>query len=144
MSELLRVLLADDDPDDRDLFLEAVSAPDITAETVVNGVALLEHLNACDDGNLPHCIFLDLNMPSMGGKEALQEIRGNSRLQSLPVIIYSTSFNRRDVDETFALGANRYLVKPTSYVQMQQAIQTLAHMNWNDFRANAADFVYAV
>ena len=145
MPRSFSVLLADDDHDDRELFIEAISSPNIVARTVDNGEALLNFLDSCPSDALPDCIFLDLNMPIMGGKEALKQMRSGVRLQSLPVVIYSTSYNPKDVEDTFEIGANRYLVKPTSYGAMQKALNALVNLDWEQHapQTSLENYVFA-
>ena len=116
-----RILLADDDPDDRELFAEAVQECGSTIECVPNGAKLMKKLRA--DAEMPDCIFLDLNMPEKGGKECLSEIRRDEKLRNLPVLIYSTSSSKRDIDETYELGANRYVTKPISYSHLKKTVR---------------------
>ncbi len=98
------ILLAEDDADDRDLFIEALAAvdPSIRVSAVEDGEKLLDHLRR--SVSIPDCIFLDLNMPKKNGKECLTEIRRNERTRKIPVVIYTISLNSRDVDETFNRG----------------------------------------
>jgi CheY-like chemotaxis protein len=132
--KLFRIMLTDDDLDDRDLFMEAVNANAVTLDFTENGVALMKSLHNSEQ--LPDCIFLDLNMPEKGGKECLREIREEPRLAHLPVIIYSTSSSRKDIDDTFALGANLYVVKPSSFVQIRETIESVLDLNWADYQPN--------
>lgn len=110
------VMLADDDCDDRELFTEVVSEFNtaIQVKSVEDGRELMSTLNESEDP-LPAIIFLDLNMPGKNGKECLKEIRNNSRLKDIPVAIYSTSVNQRDIHETHSIGANLYIPKPNSF-----------------------------
>jgi len=80
-----KILLADDDADDRELFAEAAQSFNANVETVPNGIVLMQKLAQSD--SLPDFILLDLNMPEKGGKECLQEIRQHSRFNDVPVII---------------------------------------------------------
>src|SRR5205085_10120650 len=65
--------------------------------------------------SLPDMIFLDLNMPVKNGIECLQEIRSDKKLDNLPIIVYTTSDNPRDIETCYKLKANLYVVKPTSF-----------------------------
>ncbi|HEU4496208.1 MAG TPA: response regulator, partial [Flavobacterium sp.] len=121
MEKQYNVVLADDDADDRDLFVELLSQPNVNVNTVINGTELLDYLSKRTD-DLPDCIFLDLNMPVLGGKECLQQIRATEKLKDIPVIIYSTSSNRKDIEDTFSMGANLYVVKANSYIVMKNIL----------------------
>lgn len=109
-------LLIDDDIDDHNFFVEAVSAVDSTAQCLgaMDGEDGLSKLRA-DPQQLPDYIFLDLNMPRMDGKSCLSEISKDGNLKNIPVIIFSTSSNPVDVMETRELGASYYLVKPYDF-----------------------------
>jgi CheY-like chemotaxis protein len=122
-SKPLSILLAEDDADDRELFIEAFSIvdPTIQVATVDDGERLMEHLN--ESTTYPDCIFLDLNMPRKNGKECLQEIKGNKKIQDIPVVIYTTSVNSKDVDETFDRGASHFIRKPNSFKELTQLLE---------------------
>lgn len=138
----MNVVLADDDEDDRELFAEAVSNPETIVTTATNGKELMEMLE--EMAELPDCIFLDLNMPEKTGKECLSEIRQNQKFDSVPIIIYSTSSSRRDIDETFALGANLYVVKPGSFKELCYVLNRVLDINWSERKNLSTDvFVYA-
>ena len=112
------ILLAEDDADDRELFLEAIALvdPSIRLATVENGEQLMDRLR--DPALIPDCIFLDLNMPKKNGKECLFEIRQDNRTKEVPVIIYTTSLNARDIDETYSRGASRFIRKPNTFGEL--------------------------
>lgn len=105
--------LIDDDADDREIFALALQkARGISRCTMAaNGLDAVKIINESDF--IPTYIFVDLNMPLMSGRDCLQAIK-KSRLASVPVIVYTTSSNRRDIEDTQQLGASHYLVKPTS------------------------------
>ena len=117
------LLLADDDKDDRLFFKEVVEELPFlsTLLTVNNGHQLMELLHQTT-GNLPHILFLDLNMPGKTGFECLVEIKGNSRLIHLPVVIYSTSLDPVVADELFKHGAHYYLRKPGEFSTLKLLI----------------------
>ena len=91
----MTILYVDDDPDDRQIFQEAVKSIDGRAVCVTaqDGLDALSYLSMHD---LPDIIFLDLNMPLMDGKTCLSEIRGNKATGHLPVIVFTTSSNNKD------------------------------------------------
>lgn len=71
---------------------------------------------------IPGFIFLELNMPRMDGKGCLGEIKKSARMKHIPVIIYSTSGNQAEIEETRKLGASYFLIKPTSFTDLNDAI----------------------
>jgi CheY-like chemotaxis protein len=108
-------LLIDDDLDDQEIFTLALEKADRNFTCVIanNGFEGLKYLN--NKANpLPHYIFLDLNMPLMNGKECLVEIKKQSFLRHIPVIIYTTSSLQDDVIQTRKLGAADFITKPPS------------------------------
>lgn len=108
----IRFLLVDDDEDDRELFQISLNEAEQKIDLVSQecGRAALEMLES--GANIPDYIFLDLNMPQMSGREFLQEIKKNIHLSHIPVIIFSTSSDPRDIQETKELGAVAFITKP--------------------------------
>ncbi|MDO6601722.1 response regulator [Arenibacter palladensis] len=118
----INIFLADDDQDDRELFMDALS--ELPIETSVkqfqNGVDLMAELYS---GNpKPDTIFLDLRMPLMDGFECLTDIRSIPELSEIQVIIYSTSYNEKEVEQLKESGANLYIKKPNSYNQLKTVL----------------------
>jgi CheY-like chemotaxis protein len=126
MATPIHILLADDSVDEHFLFMHTVASidKDVEIKTVMNGVELIQHLNK-PETELPDLLFLDLNMPLKNGKESLAEIKKNAKLANLNIIIYSTSDEACDVDETYALGANVYVRKPQDYIQLKYTLTKL-------------------
>ncbi len=124
----LHILLADDDLDDCNFFNEALSEIAIGTElTVVNdGVALMELLSKKE--NMPDLLFLDLNMPKRTGYECLVEIKESAKLQTLAVIIFSTSYNPDMAQILYDCGANYYISKPASFTDLVKAIEQILRM----------------
>jgi CheY-like chemotaxis protein len=115
MAEKIRCLFIDDDVDDQEIFrfaLKGLQEP-IELYTAGNGLEALALLDREKDFT-PNMIFLDLNMPMMNGKECLRELRKISRLQHVPIIIFTTSANEIDRMETKNLGASDFMTKQTS------------------------------
>ena len=109
--ELKRIMIIDDDEDDRLFFQDAVkkidpSAQCIEAENGAVGLSALKEMHT-----LPQYIFLDLNMPVMNGVSFLKEITRNNNLKNIPVIVYTTSVSPDDMKITSELGARYYLPK---------------------------------
>ncbi len=130
-NELIHVLLADDDEDDRLFFREAFEEIKIkTRVTLVNdGVELMDHLTK-NGHPLPHILFLDLNMPRKDGMECLQEIRNMDNLKDIPIAIYSTSSSEEDIEDTFVKGANVYIKKPNDFGTLKKILEEVITINW--------------
>ncbi|HEY3403943.1 MAG TPA: response regulator [Ohtaekwangia sp.] len=115
------ILLADDDTDDCLFFKDALEelALSVTLTTVRDGVELMRHLST---QVLPDVIFLDLNMPRKNGYECLTEIKLNAKLATIPVVVYSTSFEPEVVDLLFEKGASHYIRKPGDFSRLKAVI----------------------
>jgi CheY-like chemotaxis protein len=130
-NNIIHILLADDDEDDRNFFIDAFEEIKITTNVnVVNdGKELMEYLNQ-PDVVLPHILFLDLNMPRKNGIECLSEIKQLEHLKDIVVAIYSTSASENDIEETFVKGANVYIKKPNKFDDLIKALNTVTTFNW--------------
>lgn len=133
-TDLLYILLADDDETDRLIFRDALEELNMKTfiHTVNNGVQLMDYLTK-DDVKLPHLLFLDLNMPRKNGLECLKEIRSNLKLKEISVAIYSTSTSEEDIEKTFLSGANIYIEKPNDFSTLKKVLDkaiTAASYYW--------------
>jgi CheY-like chemotaxis protein len=128
---LIKVLLADDDEDDRLFFREAFEEIKIKTKvkTVNDGVELMNYLAKSGD-DLPHILFLDLNMPRKNGMDCLLEIRRSDNLKDIPVAIYSTSASEEDIEDTFVKGANVYIKKPSDFSTLKKILEEVITINW--------------
>jgi CheY-like chemotaxis protein len=124
-NEFKNIILVDDDVDDRDLFLEAMEFINPLAEikTSKDGEELMEYLATVSKS--PDVIFLDLNMPRKNGKECLKELRISKQFRLTPIVIFTTSLNPVDVQETFAQGATFFMRKPNSFEELKQILHNL-------------------
>ena len=127
----LRIVLADDDPDDRALFELAINqiSKDIDLSMCKNGTDLISYLRD-DKEILPDILFLDLNMPNKDGIECLMEIKKDPGLKDMTVVIYSTSSSEKDIEETFIEGANIYIKKPNDFTKLKKVIKEVLNINW--------------
>ena len=120
----MNILLADDDTDDCMFFKEALKELYLPTDlTAVNDGEQLMQLLTNDTTELPHVIFLDLNMPRKNGFECLSEIKLNAKLNGIPVIIFSTSFEHETVNQLHKSGAMYYIRKPSQFSQFKSLIQ---------------------
>ena len=130
-NEPVKVVLADDDKDDQEVFQDALTEAKIPADltTVNNGQELLNHLKDPTEPN-PDIIFLDINMPVKNGKEVLEEIKADESLKEIPTVMLSTSDNPKDVEETFNAGANLYVRKPFSFRSLILILKKVFMLKW--------------
>ncbi len=119
----LHLLLADDDTDDCIFFKEALKELPVSAKltTVNDGVQLMHFLSKSEV--LPDALYLDLNMPRKNGFECLAEIKMDEKLKQLPVIIFSTSFDKEVVNHLHEKGAHFYIRKPAEFHNLKNVIQ---------------------
>ncbi len=127
------ILLVDDNPDDVELTINALSSLNLPCEVdvVYDGAEALDYLigdNAqIESGRrpLPHLVLLDLNMPKIGGLEVLRRLRTEESTKTLPVVILTTSRDEIDIIDSYNLGANSYIVKPVDFKQFTAAVEQL-------------------
>ena len=114
------IVIVDDDSDDRSLIKDAFleNNPEKNFVLLESGDLLIEFLKTVPDSEFPSLILLDLNMPGKDGREALQEIKKDSRMHHIPVVVFSTSSLDKDRIISYELGANCFLTKPSSYQEM--------------------------
>ncbi len=119
----IHILLADDDNDDCRLFQEALNDLPIETEliTVPNGEQLMELLSK-KRKRLPDVLFLDLNMPRKNGFSSLGEIKRNTDLDQLPVIIFSTATEEEKVKQVYRDAAHYYIRKPATFPALKNVI----------------------
>lgn len=118
LNEPVEILLVEDNPGDARLVREAFKTVDleISLHTVSDGKEALHFLHdhqQADSSSYPDLLLLDLNLPRMDGFAILEEIKTNSDLPSLPVLILTSSKDEEDVTRSYELSANAYLTKPT-------------------------------
>ena len=128
------VIIAEDDPDDRLLIQDALKEAthqSVDAVFVNDGAELLDYLHqrgpyvAKGRRRQPELILLDLNMPKKGGLEALEEIKRDEALRSIPVVVLTTSHAPEHVSRSYALGGNGFITKPDSYKELVQVMANL-------------------
>ena len=113
-----KILLADDDPEDRAMIQDAMEVIDAgeILRFAENGEQVLQILaNEYDRGNHACQVVLDLNMPRMNGTETLSKLKNDVRFKNVPVIIFSTSINTLEKEKCMLLGAHSFITKPISY-----------------------------
>ena len=129
-----KLLLADDDADDRELFSEAISEidPSIILMMVEDGEKLMKQLK--EARSIPDIIFLDLNMPRKNGKECLLEIQYYDYLQKIPIIIYSTSISNKDIHESWSKDVMGFMRKPDSYIKLKEFVKKVIGQDFENWK----------
>lgn len=119
-----RIFYADDDQDDRELFVTAISSVTENSDVLLanDGSQLCKHLQE-KVPPVPDFLFLDLNMPVKNGYDCLKEIKANPFYNSMRVIVLSTSCESHDIDLTYTLGADFYICKESSYERYKTSIK---------------------
>lgn len=122
-SETINILLADDDNADCLLFKDALEELPVSALLTIvhNGEELIEEITK-KEGKFPDVLFLDLNMPRKSGLASLGEIKRNTDLQNLPVIIFSTASDAGTVKNVYRNAAHYYIAKPPDFSQLKKVI----------------------
>jgi len=126
-----RITLADDDEDDRIFFTDAFDELKMNTivNTVKNGKELLDYINH-ESTILPNIIFLDLNMPILNGLDCLKVIKNNQKFDNIAIAIYSTSSSEQDIENSFVLGANIYIEKPSDFPTLRKILSDIVSINW--------------
>ncbi len=129
----ITILIADDDPEDRMLAAEALKESRLANDIrfVEDGEELVDYLTYRgrftdpDDAPRPGVILLDLNMPRKDGREALREIKENSELRRIPIIVLTTSKAEIDIYRSYDLGVNSFIVKPVTFDSLVEVMQVI-------------------
>jgi CheY-like chemotaxis protein len=126
------ILLAEDNPNDVELTLEAFAVHNLANRVTVakDGVEALEYLRcegawAGRESGDPAVVLLDIKMPRKDGIEVLREIRGDPALRRLPVVILTSSREDQDMLTSYDLGVNAYVVKPVDFQSFLEAVESL-------------------
>jgi CheY-like chemotaxis protein len=134
LAKAITILYADDDAEDRMLVKDAWAENRLANELhfVEDGEELMDYLRRrgnythLADQPLPGMILLDLNMPRKDGREALQEIKADPRLRSIPVVVLTTSKAEEDILRAYDLGVNSFILKPVTFQSLVDLTLTLS------------------
>ena len=130
MKQKHRILIVDDDADDREIIRDAFSNTLDEQDYIFieNGDKLLDYLEKNMEDGIPSLIMLDLNMPGKDGRETLREIKSDKRFHHIPTIVFTTSSSMRDKQMVYDLGANCFITKPDTFnklIEMTTSITKL-------------------
>jgi two-component system, response regulator len=131
-AKTVEILLVEDNPHDVELTLRAFEKYKLTnrIHVVRDGQEALDYLSGIDHGTgsgnaRPKVILLDLKLPKVDGLDVLRAIRADEHLETLPVVILTSSREERDIVESYDLGVNSYIVKPIEFDKFVETVQTL-------------------
>jgi len=130
MHELKPILLAEDDPSDAELTIEALADNKLANRVTLvrDGVEALEYLRCKGEyrtrkpGN-PAVVILDIKMPRMDGIDVLRAIRSDPALKLIPVVMLTSSREEQDLIRSYELGINAYVVKPVKFSDFVEAVK---------------------
>jgi CheY-like chemotaxis protein len=132
MTAFGRILIVEDDPNDIELTVTALTEYNLANEVVVtrDGQQALDYLYRRGEfdtrsSDHPAVMLLDLKLPKVGGLEVLQQIRSDERLKMIPVVVLTSSHEEKDLMRSYTLGANAYVVKPVDFHAFVNAVKEL-------------------
>ena len=133
-TELIDVLLVEDNPDDTELTIHALTEGNKSIHLLhlkdgveaLNFVFSKRTLEKLKNHNELKLVLLDLKLPKLDGLEVLRKIREDERTKTLPVVILTSSREKRDIAEAYKLGVNSYVVKPVGFDNYVKTISSLA------------------
>lgn len=126
------ILLVDDDADDQEIFKTALLEVSKSVHFFTAGDGSDALMKLRTDVALPELILLDMNMPVMDGLETLRQLKGDEKLKQIPVIVYSTTITPGFREETQALGAAKFIIKPSNFSDLCQFIISLVEPGKED------------
>jgi two-component system, response regulator len=133
-SRVVQILLVEDNRDDEELTLLTLAESQIANDIKVvrDGAEALDYLFATGQyagqkTGLPHLILLDVKLPKVSGIEVLQRVKQDSRTSRIPVVMLTSSREDPDVNRSYELGVNSYIVKPVDFNQFKETIKLLGH-----------------
>lgn len=127
MDQEFHVLLIEDNPDDAALTLRALVAACVGARIthVEDGAQAIDFLATAEIHQLPRVALLDLKLPKVDGFEVLTRIRSDARTRALPVVIFTSSNEERDIALSYRLGVNSYVVKPVNFDEYMTVVGSI-------------------
>lgn len=132
MFKLRKILLVEDNYNDIELALEALSEENLgnRVDVVNDGVEAMEYLRcegkyANREKEFPAVILLDIKMPRMDGMEVLRELKSDPEMKIIPVVMLTSSREEPDLKKCYELGTNAYIVKPVSFKDFFEVVKQL-------------------
>lgn len=134
-SGMAEILLVEDDPRDAELTLHALKRCGLAhrVEHVTDGESALEYISSVSElpisqpSGLPRVILLDLRLHKMGGLHVLRQLKSDDRTKSIPIIALTSSKMAIEIVESYKLGVNSYVIKPTEPSQFEEVVSAIGH-----------------
>lgn len=131
MNDPVDILLVEDNPSDAELTLHVLNRYRITdgIKLVKDGAEALDFIFCTgayagrDSHNLPKMLLLDLKLPKVDGLEVLRRAKADPRTRAIPIVVFSSSLEDRDLRQARELGAHSYVVKPVDFEQFAEAVR---------------------
>ena len=136
----VHILLVEDNADDVALTLRSFrkQLPNARVSVAHDGAEAVQVLENDMAGDLPDLVLLDVNMPKLSGIEVLERLRSRPATRLLPVVMFSTSRDRVDLERAYALGANSYVRKPVGYERFADVLREMGRY-WLGLHVMPAD-----
>lgn len=139
------ILLVEDNASDSELILRALKKTELCQqiESVRDGAEALDYIFCSgryknrSEEDLPTFILLDLKLPKIDGLEVLKRIKVESRTRSIPVVVFTSSQEPRDIVESYRFGVNSYIVKPVDYAEFNNTVRSIASY-WLSFNQSSS------
>ncbi len=126
----IEILLVEDNPGDSDLILEFLESARVTNHVTVvrDGEEAMDFLRCRGrfaGAVRPDLILLDLNLPRKDGREVLADVKADPSLESIPVVILTSSSAETDIAKSYSLKANCYIIKPVDLSQFMNVVKSI-------------------
>jgi len=135
MSTPIEILLVEDNPNDLELTMHALTKHNLANKihVVRDGEEALDFLfcrgafSSRTFDNAPKVVLLDLKLPKVDGLEILRAVKSDARTKAIPVVVMTSSKQQRDLVESYQLGVNSYIQKPINFAEFQEVIRHLGY-----------------
>lgn len=136
-TDQIEIVLIEDNPDDANLTIRALKKQNLANKLIhlKDGEEALDFFYGRgayagrDINNMPKVVLLDLKMPKVNGLEVLAKIKSDETTKSIPVVVLTSSAEDPDIEKSYQLGANSYIVKPVKFDDFTKAVADLG-MYW--------------
>lgn len=142
---IIELMYADDDHSDLKMFSMAVNSlmeekiANINLSTFRTGEEIITKLKNKKKGN--SIVFLDINIPAKNGFQVLREMRATRKLETLPVVMYTTSKDKTSIDISFELGASLYIVKPKTSAELCELLKKVIFFDFQTSKTDWENFI---